>query len=253
MTSVAQDRRSTSRCSLENEVLSALATVIDPELDEPLTELGFVRSVSIDDIGVEVHLRLPTSFCAPNFAYLMASDVVDALEAVPGTRQVRVWLDDHHDSDKINEGLAQRRGYVGTFGVEAVDNLDALRRTFQEKAHTAAMERACRAELAQGRVTLRDLPSLRLADLAPGRPATSLRARRATIGLPNGSQHLVFVDAVGDPLDATDVALQLRLASATRISIDGNRHFCAGLLATRYDDVDDHVGRAPTITNSRSN
>ena len=31
-----------------------------------------------------MHLRLPTSFCAPNFAYLMASDAKDVLVALPG-------------------------------------------------------------------------------------------------------------------------------------------------------------------------
>src|SRR5712671_3836649 len=88
--------------AFESEVTAALATVVDPELDEPITDLGFVRSIRIDDVGVTVHLRLPTSFCAPNFAYLMASDAVDALRRVPGVGVVTVLLDDHHDSDKIN-------------------------------------------------------------------------------------------------------------------------------------------------------
>jgi hypothetical protein len=38
--------------SLESEILAALHTVTDPELDQPITELGFVRSVSVDDSGV---------------------------------------------------------------------------------------------------------------------------------------------------------------------------------------------------------
>ena len=29
---------------------------------------------------------------------------------------MRVLLDDHHDSEKINAGLAADTGYVGTFG-----------------------------------------------------------------------------------------------------------------------------------------
>src|SRR5436305_13907637 len=103
--------------SVEAEILSALATVIDPELDEPVTELGFVRSVAVDDDGVEVHLRLPTAFCAPNFAYLMVSDAHDALTAVPGLGRVRVVLDDHHDSETINRGMAAAAGYVGTYRV----------------------------------------------------------------------------------------------------------------------------------------
>ena len=62
-----------------DQAYAALGNVVDPELDEPITELGFIRSLVITGDDVEVHLRLPTSFCAPNFAYLMASDAKDVL------------------------------------------------------------------------------------------------------------------------------------------------------------------------------
>ena len=52
-------------------LLRALETVRDPELDEPITSLGFVASCTVSADGdAEVRLRLPTYFCAPNFAYL---------------------------------------------------------------------------------------------------------------------------------------------------------------------------------------
>ena len=52
----------------------------DPELDEPVTELGFVASCTVSKAGVAVvRLRLPTYFCAPNFAYLMVADAYDAV------------------------------------------------------------------------------------------------------------------------------------------------------------------------------
>jgi hypothetical protein len=45
------------------------------------------------------------------------------------------------------------------------------------------------------------------------------------------------------------VALQLRRARSVRISIDGNAHFCRGLLATRYPGAeDDQVPRADDRT-----
>ncbi len=71
-------------------VVTALGAVIDPELDEPITDLGFVRSVTIAENDVAVHLRLPTSFCSPNFAYLMCSDAKDVLVALPETDCVTV-------------------------------------------------------------------------------------------------------------------------------------------------------------------
>lgn len=241
--------------SVEAEVLTALATVMDPELDEPVTELGFVRSVTIDDDGVEVHLRLPTSFCAPNFAYLMVVDAFDALAGVPDVGRVRVLLDDHHDSDKINAGTAAGLGYVGTFGVEAEDNLDELRRTFARKAHLAAMERCCRSLLAGGAWTIEELPLLELADVPDGPLKSALTRRREAIGLPSHAHARVMVDHDGNPVAKSDVALWLRLAATTRVSIEGNAHFCRGLLATRYAGAGPEgaaAGFAPAVTNTRS-
>ena len=43
------------------DILAALDTVRDPELDEPITALGFVSSCTVSADGdVEVQLRLPT-------------------------------------------------------------------------------------------------------------------------------------------------------------------------------------------------
>ena len=46
----------------ESDVRRALDVVLDPELDEPITDLGFVRSVALDHERLEVHLRLPRAF-----------------------------------------------------------------------------------------------------------------------------------------------------------------------------------------------
>ncbi len=36
-----------------------------------------------------MRLRLPTYFCAPNFAFLMVADAYDAVSAVPGVPRPR--------------------------------------------------------------------------------------------------------------------------------------------------------------------
>jgi metal-sulfur cluster biosynthetic enzyme len=222
--------------SLQSAVVAALATVVDPELDQPITDLGFVRSIRIDPTGVTVHLRLPTSFCAPNFAYLMASDAVDALRRVPEVGKVTVLLDDHHDSDKINAGLAADAGYVGTFGSEAEQDLDELRRIFQRKAHTAAMERSVMALLRSTGTTVEQLPGLTLGQLPGGSHKEALLRRRAAIGLGIRPDDLVLVDDDGVAVPAEAIPMRLRFAKAVRISVEGNAHFCRGLLATRYDN-----------------
>jgi metal-sulfur cluster biosynthetic enzyme len=223
-----------------SEVLRALDAVLDPELDEPITDLGFVRSVTLSGAGdVEVHLRLPTSFCSPNFAYLMASDSKDAVTAVAGGRRVVVELDDHHDSDVINSGLAADAGYRGTFGSEAEHDLEDLRATFRRKAHTAAMERALTGLLrVRPDLTEADVATVRLRDLPLGPKREALLRRRDVLGLPADPDALVLVDHQGHGFDRVDAALQLRLARSTRISVDGNAHFCRGLLRTRYPGCD---------------
>ena len=220
-----------------DSALAALDAVVDPELDEPITDLGFVRSLEVHGADVVVHLRLPTSFCSPNFAYLMASDAKDALSALPWTGRVVVELDDHHDSAVINRGLAADAGYRGTFRHEAEQDLEELRTTFRRKAHTAAMERSLTGLLrADASRDVESLGTVRLADLPPGAPTDALRRRRAALGLPDAPDAQVMVDHDGHGYTAAEVPLTLRRARSTRISIDGNAHFCRGLLRTRYPE-----------------
>ncbi|TWD79421.1 uncharacterized protein DUF59 [Kribbella amoyensis] len=224
---------------LERAAYTALGGVADPELDEPITDLGFVRSLVVRSAGslaeVEVHLRLPTSFCSPNFAYLMASDAKDVLTSLPWTGLVTVQLDDHHDSGLINAGLAADAGYRGTFGHEAEQDLEELRTTFRRKAHTAAMERCLTALLrAEPDRPVERLGEVVLADLPTDRHTEALLRRRTVLGLPDRPDALVLVDHDGQGYAESDVPLALRRARSTRISIDGNAHFCRGLLRTRY-------------------
>ena len=55
---------------------------------------------------------------------------------------------------------------------------------------------------------------------------------------------VVLVDHEGATYAPDDVPMALRRAPSTRISVDGNAHFCRGLLRTRYPgSEDDQTGR----------
>ncbi|GAA3579405.1 iron-sulfur cluster assembly protein [Amycolatopsis ultiminotia] len=225
--------------ALEERARRALDAVFDPELDEPITDLGFVRSIQARDAELTVHLRLPTSFCSPNFAYLMASDAKDVLSELPGVDRVVVCLDDHHDSDLINRGLAADAGYRGTFGSEAEKDLEELRLTFRRKAHTAAMERALTGVLrADPDLAEEQLHDVTLGDLPEGRTTSALLRRREALGLAVTPEQPVLVDNHGQAYPREEVPVRLRFARSIRISIDGNAHFCRGLLRTRYPESD---------------
>ena len=123
----------------------ALRTVRDPELDADVVSLDFVAECSVTEDGVaHVRLRLPTYFCAPNFAFLMVADAWDALSQVEGLSDVDVTLIDHFASDAINGGVAARAGFVASFAGEALAELDELRAAFLRKAVLAGTDQVGR-------------------------------------------------------------------------------------------------------------
>jgi len=224
-----------STSTVGSAVYTALATVRDPELDEPITTLGFVASCTVSPDGqAQVRLRLPTYFCAPNFAFLMVADAYDAVTGVPGVAAAEVILDDHFASDAINAGVAARAGFVGSFDGEAVDELDQLRATFLRKAVLAGTDLVCRPLAAAGR-TPAELAALTLADVPPSPELTRLRRRRADLGLPaDDGAPLLINPATGAPVAPDAVPIHLRRARLTRTGIDANTSICSGMLKARY-------------------
>ena len=216
-------------------VLAALVSVRDPELDEPVTTLGFVSSCTVSADGTaEVHLRLPTYFCAPNFAFLMVADAYDAVAAVPGVRHTVIALDDHFASNEINAGVAARAGFAESFEGLAAGELDDLRADFVRKAVMAGTDRVCRPMLAAGRTT-DELAQCTLAD-APATPERErLRQRRAELGLPAEDGSPLLIDPVtGAGIGAEALPLHLRRARLTRVNTEANAGVCRGMLSDRY-------------------
>ena len=223
------------RTGVEADIWSALDTVRDPELDESIVDLLFVSGVQVDSGAVDVQLRLPTYFCAPNFAYLMVSDAFDAVTRVAAGRSVRIRLEDHFASEEINGGVSAGAGFQGSFPGQAQEELAELRLTFQRKAHAACLERASAQLLEQG-WTIEALAEAHLSDLPDTPQRESLLRRRADLGLSIDPAQPMFVDGEGRPVGKPDVALHLRMARTTRVSIEGNSGICRGLLRTRYGD-----------------
>jgi metal-sulfur cluster biosynthetic enzyme len=217
------------------DVLAALEAVRDPELDEPVTSLGFVSSCTVSaDVDVQVRLRLPTYFCAPNFAFLMVADAYDAVSRLDGVRRAEVVLEDHFAADTINAGVAARAGFVASFEGLATAELDGLRADFVRRAVLAGTDRVCRPLLAAGR-TADDLVSLTLGDVPPAADRERLRARRAELGLPSGDDSPLLIDVTtGEPVHAPAVALHLGRARLTRVSAEANSSMCRGMLRERY-------------------
>jgi len=220
--------------ALRTAVWAALGTVLDPEIDEPITDLDFVESYTVSEEGaVAVRLRLPTFFCAPNFSFLMVADAYDAVSAVPGVTRAEIALIDHHASAEINDGVAAHAGFVSTFDGEAVDELGELRAIFLRKASLAGQDNVARPLVDAG-ATPEDLVGLTLGEVPPSPELERLRARRAAVGLPAGDGAPLLIHPDGAPVTTAQVPLHLRRARLTRVGIEANGEYCKQLLEKRY-------------------
>jgi metal-sulfur cluster biosynthetic enzyme len=218
----------------QEQALAALATVYDPELDEPITTLGFVGSCVVSDSGdVDVRLRLPTPQCAPNFAYLMVSDAREAVLGVPGVGAATVVLEGHYTGDEINAAVGRGGDFGQAFPGETTGDLDALRALFRRKALLARQGRVCEGLLARG-ATAETIVALRVADLPAGTDAERCVELRSELGLPHGAAAPALVAGDGSPLGAADLKTWLRRARLVGLSLESNGGLCRSLLRVRY-------------------
>ena len=216
------------------QVAEALSAVRDPELDEPVTDLGFVKDVRIDGGRVTVTLWLPTYFCAPNFAYIMAVDAKAAVGAVDGVTDVAIRLIDHHASDEINDGLEAGKDFDETFpGETAGSGLAEVRMRFDRKAFVARQQEVYR-QLTDNGMTPAEILGLTIGGLPDTPEARRYLDRRARVDLDTAADAPFLVDLDGKAVTAETLERHLIFARTVSVSIEGNASFCRGLLATRY-------------------
>jgi metal-sulfur cluster biosynthetic enzyme len=224
-----------------SSVLDALAEVHDPELDEPITTLGFVTSCEVSAQGdVDVALRLPTPQCAPNFAFLMAADAREMVRRLPEVRTVTVRLEDHYTGHEINGAIARGDGFAGAFpGETADDNLEALRELFLRKALVGRESRLCEALLAAG-ASPEEVVTRKVGDLPDNRDARRCLELRRQLGLAHDSDDPAFVLPTGEAVRAGELRRWLRTARLVRMSLEVNGGICRSLLRVhRGVEIDD--------------
>ncbi|MDX3968411.1 MAG: iron-sulfur cluster assembly protein [Bradyrhizobium sp.] len=232
-----------------------LALVTDPELDEPVTELGFVERVTVDHVdGVDIVFRLPTYWCSANFAFLMADDMRRAVSSLPWVREARPQLRDHMVAEEINRGVREGR----SFGEALKDfasggSLDDLREKFRRKAFERrqevmilALRRLGYEDPAICRMSLRAFDAINFGseEVARERPRyRELLVERRLADLPADP---AFVTYDGAPIKRHEMASYLQRLRGVRINMEFNSSLCRGLLAVRYRELDgDRVEQTP--------
>jgi metal-sulfur cluster biosynthetic enzyme len=232
-------------------VLERLAQVLDPELDESILDLGFVRSLQLRSGYATIALRLPTSWCAVNFAYLMAEDVRRALLAVDGIRQVTVRLGDHCAGAEIEAAVNDGQPFAEAFPGEGAGSLAALRLTFLRKGFLSRQERLLR-ELRAADCSMPAICALRLGEAsieddamvirrpgsAPveGGSAMTLRRyleRRGELGLDCNPAKPLIVDLDGMPFSAERLQAHYEAVRTVRVALEANGSFCRAVLSAR--------------------
>lgn len=239
----------------ELEVWDCLEAVSDPELDEPITDMNFVEAVAVtDDLTVRVEFRLPTYWCSPNFAFLMAFGIRSEVLALPWVRGMEVRLMDHCLGDEVSKGVNSGRPFheifaencggavleevVEKFLAKAFDRrqevmllgLEAMGKTAGEivAMTLGGLKRVCFT----GEEELRQLP--RYLDLLTKRKLAS------------ADEDPVFPTWEGKPIAARDLRAHLGRLRSTRINMEFSGALCRGLAESRYKEVE--VGpEGPTL------
>ena len=222
------------------QVWSALGTVTDPEIDESVTTLQFVTRVELEgDSRVKIEFRLPTYWCAPNFAFLMASDMRDAVAQLPWVEAVSVELLDHFSANVVNRSVARKQDFRDAFPGETDGDLSQLRQTFLGKSYQRRQELLIRHMLKKGidlawlmQATLRELKALPLDEEGSSlRDLYDFSWRR--IRPDSSEQALAFMTVDGTPVEPGEFRTYLRKVAGVRRNADFNGLICRGLLAAR--------------------
>jgi metal-sulfur cluster biosynthetic enzyme len=250
---VVQDRVAPDRVG---EVLARLATVSDPELDESVTELGFVTDVEVAAGGaVRIGFRLPTYWCAANFAFLMAEDMRLAAAALPWVTSVDVTLGEHMYAETINRGMTEKLSFQTAFGEEANGDLEQVRRIFLVKAFQRRQVALGDFLLAAGHepevlapLTIAGLRDLVTDEEGCGPQGSGLLARylerRWVVG-PAEPEDAAFVDEAGLAVSVERFRPHLRALRRVAVNVEFNGALCRGLLAARFNEED--TSREPTL------
>jgi metal-sulfur cluster biosynthetic enzyme len=243
-------------------ILDRLDQVLDPELDESILDLGFVRSVRLRSGHASVALELPTNWCAVNFAYLMAEDVRHALLTLPGIKTATVSLGEHCAAREIEAAVNEGRPFAEAFSGEGAGSLAALRLTFRRKGFFSRQERLLR-ELRTAGCSPTTICALRLGEVstdgdaivirrpgtAPlvGGSASTLRRyleRRTELGLDCSLAAPLIVDLDGAPLSAERLQNHYEAARTMRVALEANGSFCRALLGVRRGAAAEQTGPA---------
>lgn len=242
--------RATIRAQLDN--------VYDPELDRSIVELEYIDDIRVDSGRVVVEFVLPTAWCSPAFAWMMATGIRDEISALPTVEDVHVELLDHMHDDQINRGVNEECAFHEAFE-DADADLETVRRKLDHKARLVRQHDAVEHLLDAG-LTPEQIVGLTSGDLATVDGRNDLDdadrivvyLRDSTVGVPVSAalirQHLekarevglvtdeddpLFANTDGEPVDSTEFDSVHRETRLARTNMSGQAGICLQLHEAR--------------------
>ena len=228
------------------QVWAQLDLVMDPELDEPVTDMGFVEGVTADaEGGVDVTFRLPTYWCSPNFAFLMAQGIKREIEVLPWVAQARVHLQDHMSGAEMSAVVNAGGVFSDVFNeMTTAEDLSALREKFDVKAYQRRQEVVIKALVAQGQgvaaVVAMPLATLQATAFQDPEAARQKRRYLALLlgkGIASAPADLALPTYQGEALTVDGFADYMALLRSVRINMEFSGSLCRGLKRSRYMEL----------------
>jgi metal-sulfur cluster biosynthetic enzyme len=222
----------------QEAVFEKLSLVYDPELDKSVLEMNFIEEVDVKGDTVTVIMRLPTFWCSPNFAFIMAEDIRDRVMELPFVSKVLLNLKDHCSSEDINRGVSEGKSFEEVFSDLATGDLNEVRKTFRIKSFMSRQEHLLRELMNFG--VDHELLCLTIKELK-SHPAITDKTvlhryltLRSELGFSNESHDFAFFKHTGESINPLKLTEYLLEARRTRLSMEFNANHCLGLLETRY-------------------
>lgn len=244
-------------------VRDRLDRVTDPELDESIVQLDYVDEISVENRQVRVAFTLPTAWCSPAFAWMMATDAREEVEALPSVDRARIQLREHMHETEITKGVNEGLAFAEVFP-DADGGVIEVRATLDAKARLARQYDAVEALLEAG-LTTEQIVNLEFADLWLDKPAVAfvrghsvgvsvpvepldrylVKARET--GLVSDAHPELFRTPEGDPIPTNRFEIVHKRCRLATVNMGGQESVCDALNEARRAEErpplspDDHI------------
>lgn len=232
------------------EVWERLDHVHDPELDRSIVELKYIDEIRIDAACVTVEFVLPTAWCSPAFAWMMATGIRDEVGTLSSVDDVHVELRDHMHSEQINRGVNERLAFQAVFE-DAEDGIEEVQRTLNQKARLARQYDAIETLLDAGlepeqivELTRGDLEfsgdrvaiflhEETVAVTVPAEPLSAYLEKAQEVEIVTGPDGVLFRGLEGNPIDRLDFESVHRRTRLAKTNMSGQAGICTQLHEVR--------------------